>query len=215
MNRFFNILWSNKKPNKKPNEAPIVAPIVAPIAEPIVAPIAEPREELITQSNVNDNIDTNLNNFFSTEYSKTEKKSYKQEQEHKYSIRAHGAIFYEVTYSRKKYYTFDIPKNVELYTYVNIDNIYACPIKTTWKFQCNLYEKLVKPRKAYLYKKKFPNVLLVNHSLDSKMETAETAETDGNNGNRRFLLERITTDRNGEERICSAAATTILAEPCD
>jgi hypothetical protein len=38
-------------------------------------------------------------------------------------------------------------------------------------------------------------------------------ETDGKNGNRRFLLERITTDRNGQERICSAAATTILAEP--
>jgi hypothetical protein len=47
------------------------------------------------------------------------------------------------------------------------------------------------------------------------METTETAETDGNNGNRRFLLERIRTDRNGYERICSVATTTFVAEPRD
>jgi hypothetical protein len=38
-----------------------------------------------------------------------------------------------------------------------------------------------------------------------------TTETDGNSGNRRFLLERITTDRNGYERICSVATTTFVA----
>ncbi len=52
-----------------------------------------------------------------------------------------------------------------------------------------------------------------------------TAEIDGNSGNRRkqmetdgnrrFLLERITTDRNGYERICSVVTTTIVAERRD
>ena len=42
-------------------------------------------------------------------------------------------------------------------------------------------------------------------------EQRKQTETEGN---RRFLLERITTDSNGEERICSVAATTMVDAEC-